>query len=179
MKRSQQAQRYFRKFYSFLGEQEAEDFGSWCLESWLKGRDIRTDLKFMAVDYRRANKGKLKQVKDSEEELEKIPSVSSVAAFEAYVDANAQSINERKYAMLALKEQYGLQLKEIAAVFRLDPSRVSQILASCLLLALTSCGSLPPYPSDTGMLSVRDRTQAQECVVECKRDAACLRRCGG
>lgn len=131
--------RFFKERYP---REDAEDFGSFCIEQWLRGRSILTNFSWMAADYFRLFGTKLKVGRGSKDfmqqplrsdtslpglELERYPTSSN--PIEEFHNADLlrhKCLTSFDRTILILTYQWGFSGEEIADLFGLCPSRICQ-----------------------------------------------------
>jgi len=128
------AERYFKKRWKSQPPESVSDFGAYCVEEWLTGRNISTHYFYLGVDYLRSHGVKLggRGGKDAMQTPRRI-SYESVDLAEKRLGADSYDLKRFQYShalrsseltrkeriTLILYYQYGFTLKEIGDLFDL------------------------------------------------------------
>lgn len=141
------AEAYFKKAYPKLCEEHLSDFGAYCVEQWLSGRDPRTSREFLAIDYLRsfANCTRNGRLRFHASTAGAIPFGPETDVDERlgrdshelgrFIESSAlrdRRLSQKQRIVLILYYEWGLDLKEIGDVMGVSESRVSQVLAQAL-----------------------------------------------
>lgn len=144
IKRRGQAEAFFRRKHPRESPEQVADFGSYCVEQWLKGRDPRTAFVYLAVDFFRSPDGigrasrgsditkRRSRAADPEEGpsiLESLVDPGEPPGSPSSLAVVHRAISGQERAIWLLAYQYGFTLKEIGLLFGVTESRISQRLA--------------------------------------------------
>lgn len=99
--------------------EDAEDFGSFCVERWLRGRHFSTDFEYLAIDFIRA-KPKF---------VEELPRDETTSLYEVSI---LDALDSFDRALLVLSSLWGMSENEIAHVFGLSASNVSKLKGAAI-----------------------------------------------
>lgn len=158
-----QAEAFFRTKFAQKPAEEVADFGSFCIEQWLKGRDAKTSFIYLAVDYFRSGESgsrsrrgsdvtqRAPRAKDPQEgpttldrlvDPRELPGGSSSFAFVR------GKLSGKERAVWLLAFEYGFNLKEIGYLFGVTESRVSQWVAGIQARVSGSLRAIENPPSE-------------------------------
>lgn len=131
--------RFFKERYP---REDADDFGSFCVEQWLTGRSILTNFSWMAADYFRIfgikikiGRGSIDLMQQPERsdtslpglELEKYPTPSNpIEEFHNAELMRHKSLNSFDRSILILSYQWDFSQQEIGDLFGITSSRICQ-----------------------------------------------------
>ncbi len=148
MKKREQAEAFFRSRYPRETERHLSDFGAYCVEQWLTGRDPRTSYHFLAVDFLRSfahrtrpcgdssldrSPGRISLFPEADVELRLGGDSAELGRFVESSSLRDPRLPERSRIVLILYYEWGFNLKEIGDLFRVSESRASQMLSAALL----------------------------------------------
>lgn len=138
------AKRFFFNHYPTKAD-DADEFVQFCVEQWLSGRHIATELRWMAVDYFR----KLGTVPGSSKHVgldiynrhernaletsaidEAIDPQDPTTKIEAFQELRLSKDSPNHRCIFVLRHYWGFSLNEIGLCFGVTRSRVSQILSA-------------------------------------------------
>lgn len=128
---------YFRKKWP-QHDDHAEDFGSYCVEQWLKGRSTSTALKFLSVEYLRSNihslgeKGSMDAMTkfnrdraDIQDPLDLVADFKNdIERFDKHSLLRHSMLNHEKRAIVILYCEWGMTPREIGDVMTMSDSMV-------------------------------------------------------
>lgn len=137
---------WFRKKFAHLPIEDAEDFRAYCVESWLSSRKINTFYKFMAVDFFREHgaqtcikrpsgdaMAKTRRIhKDDHEDRDTQDTSERLFIGSDTFDAIIKELDLTTKILTVMHFRYGYKYEDLAALFEITPSRVTQIMRKVL-----------------------------------------------
>lgn len=137
---------FFRKRFSNFPEQDAEDFKSFCIIAWLGGRSIHTSYRYLAVDFFRMHGAETSnsrprrdafQKAGRSQVIEKLDKRTIEASDGLFMSAQSfddliSGLDLTTKMMVVMHFKYGHTMDELAHVYDLDLSRISQIIKAAL-----------------------------------------------
>lgn len=142
-KKRTQAQAYFKKHWKNQNRENISDFGAYCVDQWLSGRNIKTNWNFLAIDflrqfsYRNGIRGSsdimcsTKRVKFDYEQAIGTDS----AELKRFIESSLlrdKRLSKSDRMVLILYYEWGFSLKEIGDVIGVSEARTSYMLNSAL-----------------------------------------------
>lgn len=140
--KKRKAQGWFRKKYRFLPEEDAQDFGAFCIEYWLEGGVTSRAYKYLAIDYLRKHGKRLNKRGNSDAMalLEKRKKGSDSVKYldiEDHVDASNGSPDTSRFIYTGLTKlqrivmvlfyEWEFTKREVAHCLGVSPGRISQL----------------------------------------------------
>lgn len=137
---------FFRKRYSKLPIEDAQDFKAFCIVAWLGGRSRQTAYRYLAIDFFRAHGAETSTSRRKRDAFQKAGRSSHVEKLDhrtsedaAAIFTSAQNFDDLISGMdlttkmlVVMHFKYGHTLEELAHVYDLDMTRISQIISAAI-----------------------------------------------
>lgn len=141
-KKKEQAEAYFKSRWRGI-EEHISDFGQYCVEQWLSGRNPKTSYEYLGIDYLRSFAHRY-GARGSSDMLSRPPGLRMDPEAGGLAQFGADSVElgrfnessllrdpripQRQRIVLILYYEWGFNLKDIGDVMGVSESRVSQVL---------------------------------------------------